>query len=183
MIIEKTKDSAQPIRNKCMRLINKKLYALEYALNYTSTTVTGEATDILDFKMLSEAPWFIRLLSRGSYCAFGTTVYVPSMHLELMKSKHDEDKGLATAKVLPYIMAIHDNTSISFSKFLALMFNTRYQAHYFIYEFLFLKLMDHRFKETIFTGFLTSRRNIFGFKRSFEEVEDYIQSIFKEYKP
>jgi hypothetical protein len=166
-----------------MKLINKKLYALEYALKYTSNTVTGEAEDILDFKMLSEAPWFIRLLSRGNYCAYGTTIYVPSLHLELIKSKHDEDRGLATAKILPYVMAIHDNDSISFTKFLELMFSTRYQAHYFIYEFLFLKMVNHQFKEVILTGFLTSRRNILGFKRTFESVEAYIQAIFKEYAP
>lgn len=166
-----------------MKLINKKLYALEYVLNHTSSVVTGEVSDSLDFKVISDAPWFVRLLSRGAYCAYGTTVYVPSMHLELMKSKHDEDRGLATAKVLPYIMAIHDNDSISVTKFLSLMFNTRYQAHYFVYEFLFLKMVNHQFKEVILTGFLTSRRNILGFKRTFESVEKYIQDIFKAYAP
>jgi hypothetical protein len=166
-----------------MRLINKKLYPLAYVLKYTNDAVIANDSATVDFKLISDAPWFIRLLSRGTYCAYGTTVYVPSLHLELVKSKYDEDKELGTAKVLPYVMAIHDNDKISFLKFLSLLFNTRYQAHYFIYEFLFLKMVNHQFKEPIFIGFLTSRRNIFGMKRTFESVELYIQSVFKEYTP
>lgn len=158
-----------------MRLLNKKLHHLSTVLKYASS-FPGEGYDIM---LLSDAPFFVKLLSRGTYCAYNTTVYVPStIHLELVQSKHEEDRTLATAKLLPFIMLFYDNTKVSFWLFLAMVFTTRYQVHYFIYEFLFLKYTEHPFKEIILVGFLTSRRNLLGFKLCFDTVQARIKSIF-----
>lgn len=157
-----------------MKLLPNKLHSLSYVIDYVRTSLNED--NGYEIQLLSEAPLLVRLLSRGTYCAFGRTVYVPNLHLELVKSKHEEDNNLATSKLLPFIMLIHDNKSIGISLFLHMLFNVRYQAHYFIYEFLLLKYIEHPFKEVIFVGFLTSR----GWPKhySFEKIEAYIQAIF-----
>lgn len=158
-----------------MKLLNKKLYSLDYVIRYISSTV-GKP-DGYEIRFISDAPLLIRFLSRGGYCTYNKTIYVPSMHLQLMGSKHDEDKNLATAKLIPSIMLLHDNDSISFSVFLKMLFLPRYQIHYFIYEFLFLKYTEHEFTKLILDGFLTSRHTWYGKDIPFDTVEETIRAI------
>ena len=165
-----------------MQILDKRLYPLEYALNFVKSTV--DQPDGYDFKILADAPMWIRLLSRGTYCAYGTTIYVPSMHLELMKSDHVEDRSLATSKVLPLIMLLHDHDKVNLALFLKMLLNVRYQAHYFIYEFLFLKFVEHKFKDVVSAGFITTRHSLYlRRKLTWEAVESLIQNTFTAYTP
>ena len=113
-----------------MRYLSKKLYDLPYVVSVVKD-ITKEGNS--HFEMLSQAPWFVRLLSKGQYCAYGKIIYVPSFHLELSMSKCDDDRSLATAKILPCVMLLHDYKNISFVTFLSFLYLLKYQLHYFLY--------------------------------------------------
>lgn len=138
-----------------MSHLNKKIQTVPYVINHINTTITSEQSP---FEMITEAPWFVRLISKGQYCVYKETVYVPSFHLELVKSAHEEDRTLATSKVLPCIMLLHDFKSVSLFRMIKFLYTLKYQLHYFLYEFLFLKAADSRFYELVTMGFLTSRK-------------------------
>lgn len=166
-----------------MRLLSYKLQTMPYVINHISKTIHGEQSP---FEMISEAPLWLRLLSRGRYCAYGNTIYVPAFHLELVSSKYDADRTLATAKLLPWVMLLHDapNGRVPFLLTLASLFSTSYQTHYFLYEFLFLKATKHKFYDVISIGFMTTRRTWFGMKKlAYESVEAHMQAILEKNKP
>ena len=95
-----------------MKLLFNKLQCISYVLTYLNTILTEES---ISFELISEAPKWLRLISRGNYCAYKNIIYVPSVHLELVSSPSDIDKTVATAKLLPWVMALHDN-NINISK-------------------------------------------------------------------
>ncbi len=159
-----------------MRLINKKLQTIPYVVSHL-LEITKENNS--PFELLSQAPWYIRLLSRGQYCMYKNTVYVPSFHLELVKSPHEEDRTLATAKLLPCVMFLHDTGSVSLFKMLNFLYNLNYQLHYFLYEFLFLKAADSKFYSVIVMGFIASRRQFFK-RISPEIIEKSLRNILTE---
>lgn len=132
---------------------------LAYVLKHVSISINEDHSP---FEMISSAPWWLRLLSRGSYCVYKQVIYVPSFHLELVSSEHNQDRTLATAKLLPLIMFLHDKKSASLSDSLNMLFSAAYQTHYFAYEFMFLKYSQHKFTDLISVGFMTTRRKWFG---------------------
>ena len=156
-----------------MRYLSKKLYDLPYVVSVVKD-ITKEGNS--PFEMLSQAPWFVRLLSKGQYCAYGKIIYVPSFHLELSMSKCDDDRSLATAKILPCVMLLHDYKNISFVTFLSFLYLLKYQLHYFLYEFLFLKATKHVFYATITLGFMSSRKH-YGKALHTDTVEEYLRHI------
>ena len=161
-----------------MKLLNHKLQTLQYALDHVAKTIDSNNSP---FEMISQAPWFIRLLSRGQYCVYKNTIYVPMFHLELVRSQHEADRTLATSKVLPCIMLLHDNKTVSFVTFMQYLYNINYQLHYFLYEFLFLKATESRFIQTVFMGFLITRRKWFR-KASPEMVQQQLCVILENNK-
>lgn len=161
-------------------MVPHKLQPISYVINHVSTSVNGDNSP---FEMLSEAPIWLRLLARGGYCAYGNTIYVPSFHLELVSSQYDADKTLATAKLLPWIMLLHDEKSVSFRALCKALFSLDYQLHYFLYEFLFLKATKHRFFDVISLGFMTTRRTWYKKKLTYEDCESRMQAILDANKP
>lgn len=164
-----------------MNILPYKLQKLSYVVEHTKTV-----QKVSPFEMISEAPLWLRLLSRGRYCAYKNNIYVPSFHLELVSSKHDADRTLATAKLLPWLMLLHDapNNKVCFILAIASLLSVKYQMHYFLYEFLFLKATKHPFYDVVSIGFMTTRRKWFGLKSvSFEEVEAFMQATFDANKP
>lgn len=156
-----------------MRFLNKQLYALPYVIDVVKASTKEDTSP---FEMLSQAPWFVRLASRGQYCVYKNTVYVPSFHLELAMSKCDEDRALSTAKALLCLMLLHDYKNVSFFRMLSFLYSLKYQLHYFLYEFLFLKATKHVFYATITMGFMSSRK-LFMKKLSTDTVEEYLRAI------
>lgn len=164
-----------------MNILPHKLHKLSYVVEHTKTV--QEASP---FEMISEAPLWLRLLSRGRYCAYKNNIYVPAFHLELVSSKHDADRTLATAKLLPWLMLLHDAPGNKVGLWLSIMslVSVRYQIHYFLYEFLFLKATKHPFYDVISVGFMTTRATWFGLMHvSFERVEAFMQATFEANKP
>lgn len=163
-----------------MKLLTHKLQTVPYTVSYLNSLVNKET---ISFEMLSEAPLWLRLLSRGGYCGYKKSIYVPNVHLEMIKSEHDTDKTLATAKLLPWVMCFHDNKeNISFSQTFKLLFSTRHQIHYTLYELLFLKATSNKFYELITVGFMTSRRK--GLKKMpYDAVQEHMALILSSNKP
>ena len=163
-----------------MKLIDKKFQTVSYTLAYLTDVL---AKTSISFELLSEAPLWLRLLSRGQYCAYNKTIYVPTTHLELVASEHDTDKTVATGKTLPWVMLIHDNQRISFIKLLQMLYSISYQTHYTLYEILFLKATHNKFYELISLGFMTSRKSIFSFKAMpYTKIQDHLATILTNNK-
>lgn len=164
-----------------MTLLPYKIQTVSYVIAHVSKTINGEQSP---FEMLSEAPAWLRLLSMGRYCAYKGVVYVPSFHLELVASEHETDKTLATAKLLPWIMLLHDKGNVSAITAIKSLYSLKYQLHYFLYEFLFLKATSHKFFEVISVGFMTTRTKWFGMKKlPYEEVLSRMEAILINSKP
>lgn len=159
-----------------MLKLNKKLQTVPYVVKHL-LEITKE--DKAPFAMLFEAPWYIRLLSKGQYCVYKDVIYVPNFHLELVKSPYEEDRTLATSKLLPCVMLLHDYNNISLFRMLCLLYNLNYQLHYFLYEFLFLKASNSKFYTTITMGFLASRKSWFK-KLKPIDVERLLRNILEE---
>lgn len=141
-----------------MRLVSKKLQTVDYVAEYVHANINGDNSPL---EMLSQAPWYIRLLSHGDYCVYKDKIYLPDFHFQLAKSAHKEDRTLATAKLLPVIMFLHDYKSVSLFKMLQYLYSLKYQLHYFLYTFLFLKATKSQFEDIIGMGFIVSRRHWF----------------------
>jgi hypothetical protein len=156
-----------------MQYLNKKLQNIPYVVHHLTDEISSDKSP---FELLNEAPWFVRLLSCGQYCVYKKTIYVPMFHLELVKSLNFDDRTLATAKLLPLIMMLHDYESVSLFTMMQLLYSLKYQLHYFLYQFLFLKAAENRFYETVTTGFLTTRKHWFK-KLSPDVVEEYLKTI------
>ena len=156
-----------------MRYLNQKLYDLSYTISIIKTITKDENSP---FEMMSQAPFLVKLLSKGQYCVYKKSIYVPEFHLELSMSKCDDDRELATAKLLPCIMLLHDYKEVSFFRMLRFLYTLKYQLHYFLYEFLFLKATKHVFYATIAMGFMSSRR-YFGKRLHPDIVEEYLRTI------
>ena len=156
-----------------MRYINKKIQTIPYVLNYIKETIHDEVSP---FEMISNAPWYIRFIAKGGYCVYKDTIYVPTFHLELVQSPHEEDRTLGTAKMLPGVMFLHDYKHVSLFKAIQFMYSLSYQTHYFLYEFLILKAASSRFEELVTIGFLTSRTDWFKPVQS-KEVEQHLSNI------
>lgn len=165
-----------------MKLLNNKLQCISYVLKYLNTVLTNET---ISFELISEAPKWLRLISRGNYCAYKNTVYVPNFHLELVSSPSDVDRTLATSKLLPWVMLLHDNnTNISKLKALQGLLSLSYQIHYGMYEFLFLKATNNEFYELVTVGFMTSRKMFSIFKTlPYKAIELWMSAILEKNKP
>lgn len=161
-----------------MRLLNHKLYPINFALNIAKEVSNN--TDIT-FASILDAPKIIKLLSFGRYCAYKNVIYVPTFHFSLVSSKHDEDRTIATAKLLPWIMLLHDVKRVSFFTFLKSLYSLKYQIHYFLYEFGFLLALNHKFLETIAVGFMTTRYNLLTCHRlTYDEVLAHMTEILRK---
>lgn len=156
-----------------MKYLNKKLYDLPYVIGIVKDYTKEDSSP---FEMMSQAPLLVRLFSRGQYCTYKKVIYVPTFHLELSSSKCEEDRSLATAKILPSIMLLHDYKNVSFFRMLCFLYSLKYQLHYFLYEFLFLKATKHTFYATITMGFMSSRKRL-GKKLYPDKVEEYLRTI------
>ena len=165
-----------------MRVISHKLQSIPYVITYLNKLISDET---ISFELLSEAPLWLKLLSRGQYCGYKNVIYVPKVHLELVSSEYDTDKTLATAKMLPWIMCFHDGKNrISVSQLLKLLFFVRYQIHYTLYELLFLKATNNKFYQPITLGFMITRRHFWSFKKlAYDKVEAFTSAILEHNKP
>ena len=134
------------------------------------------------FEMLSQAPWYVRLLSGGNYCAYKKSIYVPDFHLSLVSSSHIEDRTLATSKLLPVAMLLHDYQYVSLYRMLMFLYNVNYQMHYFLYGFLFLKATESQFFELVTMGFMASRKFLFR-KIPIEVIELRLRNILENNAP
>lgn len=158
-----------------------KIYSLQEVLTITNQLIEKEA---VSFDSVSSAPKWLRLLSRGGYCIYKSTIYVPDIHYALVSSESQHDRNLATAKLLPYIMLLWSNASlrVSFLNCLAYFFSYKKQSKYFIYEFFYLKGCDHPHTTLISASFLNTRK-IFGKLISSTKVEDYMLSLLRSKNP
>ena len=164
-----------------MKLLSNKLQHISYVLKYLNTVLTDES---VSFELISEAPKWLRIISRGNYCAYKNIVYVPSFHLELVSSESDVERTLATSKVLPWIMLLHDNNgTVSKWKTLQGLLSLSYQIHYGMYEFLFLKATNNKFYELVTVGFMTSRKIFNMFKIPYKAIEIQMAAILEKNKP
>lgn len=164
-----------------MKLLKNKLQTISYVLKYLDTVLTNES---VSFELLSEAPKWLRVVSRGNYCAYRNVIYVPSFHLELVSSESDIERTLATSKLLPFIMLLHDNNeNISKLKALQSLLSLSYRIHYGMYEFLFLKATDNKFYELVTVGFMTSRKLFNVFKVPYKTIETWMSAVLDKNKP
>lgn len=133
----------------------------------------------INFCFINEAPKLVKLISRGGYCAYKNTVYVPVKHLELASSARAKDRSLATAKVLPWVMAIDDGRTNSILDVAKLLYSNSDRCFYFLYEYLFLKAVSNDFSDLVYGGFVNSRRHWWGLRVKPEKVVEMLRSVLR----
>lgn len=166
-----------------MKVPNKLQFQLKDLGYVTSYIKEAVAKEWISIASLSDAPLWLRIMSRGDYCAYKNTVYVPSHHYSLVSSKSVTDRNLSTAKLCKWFMAIHDYKNISFPILTKLLYNNKYTIHYFLYEFFFLSGSEHPYKDLITLGFLSSRRTWYGRRINFEVILSYANELMLRQTP
>lgn len=109
----------------------------------------------------SKAPLWLRLLFGTTYFAYKNTVYVPTIHFTLTKSKSSHDRDVAIAKLLPWLAALYDDVLSSPWKLATFLLHKK-AIFYFCYEFLYLKLAESPLTKSIVDGFCLSRHYLFS---------------------
>ncbi len=124
----------------------------------------------ITFQSMEEAPWYIKLLSKiynEHYLSYKNTLYVNSGHIVLATSKEPKERVIASSKLLPWAYAIKNDSVSSIWKLLQLIFNIQLRSYYFLYELSLLKAHNlDNISELMLMGFVSTRKNIFGFKRN-----------------
>ncbi len=135
----------------------------------------------ITFKELSDAPWFVKLLSNiytEPYIAYKTIIYVPNQHVSLAKSLNPTDRICATSKILPWVFAIKNNTTLSLKTLINIITSLNTRSYYFMYEFSLLKAHDIKdISDLVAIGFLSTRKNIFGRRINPDTVFDTLKYI------
>jgi len=147
--------------------------------NITLSDISSDVVKLLEenkivFKSMPEAPFWLRTFSKSYnelYIAYKNTLYVNPGHVALATSKIEQDRIIATSKLLPWVYAIKNGSVSSLFKLLQTIFNIQIRSYYFLFEFSLLKSHElQEIPELIAMGFLSSRKNMFGFKRNPDEV-------------
>jgi len=133
------------------------LYSLAKVMEITNAFLNRGDIRIVS---ISEAPWWIRLLSKRSYFLYNDIIYVPDDHMTLSKSKSLVDNTLATAKLLPWIMMRY-NKQDSLLDVMITKLTDRY-IYYFAYEYMFLLYSENPLTKVVLNGFLLSRTDYMG---------------------
>ena len=155
------------------------LVAIPECVNYVNTVVDSGK---VKFCFLEDAPFLIKAISNGSYCACGDTVYVPLEHFQLVTSKNENDRTVATAKLLPWIMALKDGKLSSIWKTWLFLKSYEKLATYFLYEYGFLKFAKSPYCEAILGGFITTRKTFFGKRVPPDTVVTFINNLIVKEK-
>ena len=141
------------------------------------------STKKIHFVLMDEAPWWIRQFSKvynEFYLSYKDTVYIPKAHVALIVSKEPNQRLISTSKVLPWVYAIKNGSVSSFYKFLQTIFIVEIRSYYFLFEFGFLKAHEvEDLPELIAVGFLSSRRNILGVKKSPDKVSNILKELLR----
>jgi hypothetical protein len=154
--------------------MENKLESLEQCIDYVNLALKD---NLIQFVCLDDAPTLVKFFSSGEYCAYKNTIYVPSFHLKLSTSTNESDRTVATAKLLPWIMAVKDNKVASYISMRKMITNYKLRAFYFLYEYMFLLKSEHPHAATIFGGFVCSRKTWCGKLLDPDIVTDYMQEV------
>lgn len=150
------------------------LLPLDKCIEIINTVIENKE---VNFVFLEDAPKLVKLLSSGEYCAYKNTVYVPSIHLNLSTSSNESDRTVATAKLLPWIMAIKDGRTNSLYQMTKLIKNYKLRSFYFMYEYLFLVASESPYADVVFGGFVSTRKNWFGRRYPTDDIINYLKSL------
>jgi len=152
----------------------------QIVLENISDDVT-QALETVTFKTVKEAPWALRMFSSAfnePYFAYKTIIYVPDGHVAMAQSKEPEQRIIATSKLLPWVYAIKNNSVNTMLDFFYTMTNVTVRSYYFLYEYALLKSHDlPETPELIATGFISTRRNIFTFRRNPDKVLEVLKNL------
>jgi hypothetical protein len=154
--------------------MGNKLLPLDKCIEIVNAAIENKE---INFVFLEDAPKLVKLLSSGEYCAYKNTVYVPSIHLKLSTSANESDRAVATAKLLPWIMAIKDGKTSSLYQMRKLLTDYKLRSFYFMYEYVFLVASENPYADTIFGGFVCSRKGWLGKRYPTEQIIDYLQTL------
>lgn len=135
----------------------------------------------IDFLPIEAAPWLLRKFSERYneyYLAYKNIIYVATGHVAIATSTVSQDRVIATSKILPWVYAIKNGSVASPYKFLRTMFNSEIRSYYFLFEFAFLKCHElQEVPELVATGFLSTRKNILGFKKNPDKLVKLLKSL------
>jgi len=139
------------------------------------------SNNTVQFKNMSEAPWFIKKLSsfcNDLYLGYKGIIYVPIGHLDVAMSKNPQDRVVASSKLIPWAYAIKNGSVSSITDLLYMLFNTKVRSYYFMFEYALLKSHDiPEVPELVATGFLSTRRNWFGLKKNPDKVLKVMKEV------
>ena len=133
----------------------------------THSVKSGE----IKIQKLSEAPMWLRYLSRNTYCAYKDTVYIPEFHLFLIESESKDDSSVAMSKLLPWVMMVKDGKVQTFTGVYNSLYQLKTKCFYWLYEYFYLMSSENRFTGIIRLGFMTTRKRFGIVKLSYDEVE------------
>lgn len=125
----------------------------------------------IKIESLSDAPRWLRLLSRDNYCAYKNTVYVPQFHLFLIQSESKDDSSVAMSKLISWVMIVYDkkvNTPLQVFKSL---YQLKTRCFYWLYEYFYLMAAENKYTGLIRLGFMTTRKRFGIIKLDYEEIE------------
>lgn len=153
------------------------LQPLKVALDFLIAITKPDASEY-SIAVIKDAPKWLKLLAGNNYCVYGKTIYVPLDHLDLVASANELDKSIATGKLLPLLMILHDYKVVNLKTLWKFLHNSDFQIHYFMYEFFFFKAYQHPLFETISLGFMSTRKGL-----TLEEVQDKMQELLISHRP
>lgn len=150
----------------------------------------GEDVDVLlkdgkiKFRALEEAPKLLQLFSSlycEPYIAYKDTIYVPLGHVEAAQSKEPNQRIIATSKLLPWVYAIKNGSVSSYFTFIRSMVNASIRSYYFLFEFSLLKAHEipRETADLVAVGFISTRRNLFGFKRNPDKLLKILKTLLQ----
>lgn len=126
---------------------------------------------------VSDAPFWLRLLSRNGYCAYKNTVFVPEFHMYLVQSTSKDDTSVAMSKLLPWVMLASDGMVENFSGVFNSLYQLKTRCFYWLYEYFYLLASENKYTGLIRLGFMTTRKRFGLLKLTYDEVE-YILNIY-----
>jgi len=150
-------------------MVKSKLTPIPECIEYAKNLL---ADGTLDMRVVKEAPFLVRLISRDEYCAYKGIVYTPIRHLEFSSSRNEEDRYVAAAKLMTWIMYVRDGRSNSLIT-LWKMFNMyELRLFYFLYEYGVLSISKCVYTDTILGGFAVTRRKWFRQVTADQVIQD-----------
>jgi hypothetical protein len=103
---------------------------------------------------------------------------VPEGHVYLATSKSENERIIASSKLLPWIYAIKNGSVSTVFNFLYTMLSTEIRAYYFLFEYALLKSHEiPEIPEMVAAGFLSTRKTVILTTKDSDKVLKVLKTL------